>query len=199
MKHVTSGRSTATAMRRGLLGAFALTAAGGAAVAALTMPATPSATAATDPCAASEVAKTIGTVANNTGSYLDSHPETNAALTTASQSQGGPAALGSVKTYFDANPQAAKEMQALQAPLTNLSGRCKLPLTIPQVLGLMQAAHSQGGALPGGTLQGGLPGSLPSAQAVGVPVAQAPPGTAPVSAARQGVGPLPGPMTAGTR
>ena len=59
MNHVTSGRSTATAKRRGLLAAFALTAAGGAAVATLTMPATPSATAATDPCAASEVAKTI--------------------------------------------------------------------------------------------------------------------------------------------
>jgi hemophore len=178
---------------------FALTAAGGAAVAALTMPATPSATAATDPCAASEVAKTIGTVANNTGTYLDSHPETNAALTTASQSQGGPAALGSVKSYFDANPQAAKEMQALQQPLANLSGRCKLPLTVPQVLGLMQAAQSQAGSPPGGALPGGLPGGLPSAQSVAVPVAQAPAGTVPVSAARQGVGPLPGPTAAGTR
>jgi hemophore len=194
VKLVTSSKSSPSALRRGLFAAFAVTAAGGATVAALTVPATPAA-AAPDPCAASEVAKTIGSVANNTGAYLDSHPETNAALTTASQSQGGPAALGSVKNYFDANPQAAKDMQTLQQPLTNLSGRCKLPLTVPQVLGLMQTAQQQGaGALPGG-----LPGSLPSAQSIGVPVGQAPPGTVPVSSASQGGGPLPGPSVTGVR
>ena len=79
--------STGTA-RRGLLGVFAVTAAGGAAVAALAVPgglSAPSATAASDPCAASEVAKTLGSVATTTGNYLDTHPETNTALTTISQ------------------------------------------------------------------------------------------------------------------
>ena len=74
--------------RRGLCAVFAVTAAGGIAVAALAT-ASPSATAATDPCAASEVAKTLGSVATTTGSYLDSHPETNTALTMISQQQAG--------------------------------------------------------------------------------------------------------------
>ncbi|MDT5014503.1 MAG: heme-binding protein, partial [Mycobacterium sp.] len=45
------------ALRRSLYAAFAASAVGGAAVAAL---AVPSATAATDPCAASELARTVG-------------------------------------------------------------------------------------------------------------------------------------------
>ena len=51
---------------------------------------------------------------------LDSHPETNQALTTISQQQGGPQSLGALKTYFDANPQVGKDMQQLQQPLVTL-------------------------------------------------------------------------------
>ena len=51
----------------------------------------------------------------STGNYLDSHPQTNQALTTISQQQGGPQSLGALKTYFDANPQAGKDMQAAAA------------------------------------------------------------------------------------
>lgn len=177
-------------VRRGLFAAFAVVAAGGAAVAAL---AVPSATAATDPCAASQVAKTVGSVANSMGSYLDSHPETNQALTTISQQQGGPQSLVALKTYFDANPQVAKDMQALQAPLASLGSRCQLPVTIPQVLGLMQAAQ-QGGGLPGG-----LPASSPNAQNVGVPSTALPAQSSPAAAVVQGAGPLPGPGTIATR
>jgi heme-binding protein len=178
-------KPTFTAARRSLFAAFALTAAGGAAAVALTMPSgpsLPSATAAPDPCAASEVARTVGSVAMSTGNYLDTHPQTNQTLTTISQSQGGPQSLGALKSYFDANPQVAKEMQALQQPLVNLSGKCKLPITIPQLLGLMQAAQSQGGGLPG-------------AQAVGVPGAAPPALRSPASASTTGTGPLPGPAT----
>ena len=98
-------------------------------------------------------------MATSTGNYLDSHPQTNQALTTISQQQAGPQSLGAVKTYFDANPQVAKDMQQLQQPLVNLSTRCKLPVSLPQLMGLMQAAQQQGGALPGG-----LPGALQTAQ-----------------------------------
>lgn len=178
--------------RRGLFAAFAVCAAGGATIAALAVP-SPSATAATDPCAASQVAKTVGSVANSTGTYLDSHPETNQALTTISQQQGGPASLAALKTYFDANPQAAKDMQALQAPLANLGSRCQLPVTIPQVTGLMQAAQQGGG------VSGGLPGSLPYAQTVGVPGPALPAQSSPAAAVVQGAGPLPGPATVATR
>ncbi len=107
----------------------------------------PAATAAPDPCAASSVARTVGTVANNTGVYLDAHPATNQALTTISQQPAGPQTLGALKTYFDANPDAAKDLQTIQQPLTALSAKCKLPVSLPQLLGLMQAAQ-QGGGLP---------------------------------------------------
>jgi hypothetical protein len=48
----------------------------------------------------------VGAVATNTGSYLDTHPQTNQALTTIAQQQAGPQSLAALKTYFDANPQA---------------------------------------------------------------------------------------------
>ena len=143
--------------RRSLFAAFAVCAAGGAAVVALSVP---SAIAAPDPCAASQVAKTVGSVANSMGTYLDSHPETNQTLTTLSQQQGGPQSLVALKAYFDANPQVGKDMQQLQRPLMDLSGRCKLPVTVPQILGLLQGAQ-QGDGVPGG-----LPGALPGAQTV---------------------------------
>jgi heme-binding protein len=183
--------SSTKALRRSLYAVFAASAAGGAAVAAL---AVPSATAATDPCAASEVARTIGSVAISTGNYLDTHPQTNQALTTISQQQAGPQSLGAIKSYFDANPQVAKDMQQLQQPLVNLSTRCKLPVSLPQLMNLMQAAQQQGGALTGS-----LPGAVQSAQTAGVPGAALPASPSPASAVTQGSGPLPGPSATTTR
>lgn len=186
--------STTGTLRRGLYAAFAACAAGGAAVVALTMPATPlvpSATAASDPCAASEVAKTIGSVATSTSNYLDTHPQTNQALTTISKQQAGPQSLAALKTYFDANPQAGKDMQQLQQPLVTLSSRCKLPLTLPQLMGLMQTAQ-QGGGVPSG-----LPAGLPTAQTVGTPAAISPAQSSAASSISQGGGPLPAPAIAG--
>jgi hemophore len=158
---------------------------------AVTSPAMPSASAAPDPCAASEVAKTIGSVATSTGNYLDSHPQTNQALTTIAKQQPGPQSIGAAKAYFDANPQAAKDMQQLQQPLATLSGRCKLPLTLPQLLGLIQAAQQSAG----------VPASLPGAAAGGPttgPVGGASPAqTSAVSPVSQGTAPLPPTAIAG--
>jgi heme-binding protein len=187
----SSSKLAARTLRRGLAAAFAASITGGAAVAALAVPA---ATAASDPCAASEIARTIGSVATSTGNYLDTHPATNQALTTISQQQAGPQSLGAIKSYFDANPQVAKDMQTLQQPLANLSTRCKLPISLPQLMGLMQAAQQQGGALPGG-----LPGALQTAQTVGAPGAAVPAQSSPASGVWQGPGPLPGPAATSTR
>jgi len=202
---MTGALKTVASARRALCAAFAVTAAGGVAVAALAA-GSPSATAAQDPCAASEVAKTVGSVATSMGSYLDSHPQTNTALTTISQQQGGPQSLVALKTYFDANPQASKDMEQLQQPLVNLSTKCRLPLTLPQLMGLMQNAQ---GTLPGGTLPGttpgttlpgsSLPGALPTAQTVGTPGAASPAQPSPASAVTQGPGPLPGPSAIAAR
>lgn len=187
-------RSITAVPRRGLVATFAASAAAavaGAAVLALTVsssPAMPSATAAPDPCAASEVAATIGSVATSTADYLDEHPQTNQALTAIAKQQGGPQSLGAVKTYFDANPQAAKDMQQLQQPLATLSGRCKLPLTMPQMMGLMQAAQQAPASLPGGPL---------NAPAAGSPGAVAPTQPAAASPVAQGNGALPSAAIAG--
>jgi hemophore len=184
---------TTKALRRSLYAVLAASAVGGAAVAALMGNSAPPASAAPDPCAASQVAKTIGSVATNTGAYLDSHPQTNQALTTISKQQGGPQSLAALKTYFDANPQVGKDMQQLQQPLVNLSGRCNLPITIPQLMGLMQAAQQQGTPLPAS-----LPGGPPAAQTVGVPSAAVPAQRSPAAPATAGSGPLPGPAIATT-
>jgi hemophore len=197
---MTGAFKTVASARRALCAAFAVTAAGGVAVAAL-VTGSPSATAAQDPCAASEVAKTVGSVANSMGSYLDSHPETNTALTTISQQQGGAQSLVALKTYFDANPQASKDMEQLQQPLVNLSTKCRLPLTLPQLMGLMQNAQGAlPGATPGTTLPGSsLPGALQTAQTLGTPGATLPVQPSQASALTQGPGPLPGPSAITTR
>ena len=169
-------------VRRSLYGVFAASAAGGVAAAALAVPA---AKAAPNPCAASEIARTIGSVSTNTGNYLDSHPDTNTALTSAAQ-QPPPQALASLKTYFDANPKVGTDLQTIQQPLVGLTGQCKLPITVPQALQLLQAAAQNGGLVGGGALPAGVP-SLPG-------------GTSPAAGANGPAGgaPLPGPATTTT-
>lgn len=186
---MTIAATTRSTMRRSLYWIFATSALGGAAAAVLVMP---SATAAPDPCAASQIARTIGWVATNTGNYLDSHPDTNAALTGAAQQQPAQA-LASLKTYFDANPQAGKDMQALQLPLAGLSTQCKLPISPSQALQLLQGM--QGGQLPGGAT---LPGGLPSPLGAATPGSAATPALA-GTPALPATGPLPGPTPAMAR
>lgn len=158
---------------------------------AVSSAAIPSASAAPDPCAASEVAKTIGSVATSTGNYLDSHPQTNQALTTIAKQQPGPQSIAAAKAHFDANPQAAKDMQQLQQPLATLSSRCKLPLTLPQLLGLIQAAQQSTG------VPASLPGAAAGGPATGPVVGPTPAQTSAVSPVSQGTAPLPTTAIAG--
>jgi|SRR6185312_4828926 len=117
--------------------------------AAIALSAGPPATGAADPCAASEVAKTVGSVAKSMGDYLDAHPDTNAAMTRALQQQAGPQSFDTLKSYFAANPKVAGDLQTIAQPLTGLSTQCKLPISLPQAMGLLQQAQGAGG-LPGG-------------------------------------------------
>lgn len=176
---------TATATRRRRLVAGLIAASlPSAAIAVLAVPATPTATGASDPCAASEVARTIGSVAKSVGDYLDSHPESNQAMTTMLQQQAGPQSLTSLKSYFEANPKVAMDMTSISQPLTGLSTQCKLPITIPQAMGLMQQVQGAGG-LP--AVPGGAAGALPLGTTPGTP----PAATGPVPPAMGGT--LPGP------
>lgn len=128
---------TATTRRR-LLAVLIALALPGAAVALL---AEPSATGASDPCAASEVARTVGSVAKSMGDYLDSHLETNQVMTAVLQQQVGPGSVASLKAHFEANPKVASDLHALSQPLTDLSTRCSLPISGLQAIGLMQAVQ----------------------------------------------------------
>lgn len=143
--------------RAAVAAAFALTAAAG--LAALS---SPSASAAPDPCAASEVAKTVAMVATHTGNYLEANPEANRTITALSK-QGGPESIAALKAYFDADPQVAGDLQRLQQPLATLSGKCQLPLTLPQVFGLMQAAQQSPPTpvAPNADAAAPVPGRLP--------------------------------------
>src|SRR5262249_47545528 len=116
-----------------------------AAVPAVAVLAGPPATGANDPCAASEIARTIGSVAKSMGDYLDSHPETNQTMTSMLQQQAGPQSFTTMKAYFEANPKVAAEMTSIAQPLTTLSTQCKLPISIPQAMGLLQQAQGAGG------------------------------------------------------
>jgi heme-binding protein len=131
--------------RRSIIGGLIATTLPGAAIAVLFGP---PATGASDPCAASEVSRTIGSVAESMGDYLDKHPETNQSMTALLQQQAGPQSLTSLKSYFEANPKVAGDMTSISAPLTNLSLQCKLPITIPQAMGLVQQAQGAAGGLP---------------------------------------------------
>jgi heme-binding protein len=155
---MTSLTGDTAKMRRRLFGVLTATAMGGATAAVLLS--APSAVGASDPCAASEMARTIGNVARSAGDYLDGHPETNQAMTTVMQQPAGPQSVDSLKGYLTANPKAASDLQTIAQPLAGLSTQCKLPISLPQVLGFMQGA------------QGGLPGGLPNAAAQAISGAQ---------------------------
>jgi heme-binding protein len=166
---MTTGTMTG---RRRLLAGLIAAAVPAAAFAVL---AGPPATGANDPCAASEIARTIGSVSKSMGDYLDSHPETNQTMTTMLQQQAGPQSLTGLKAYFEANPKVAGDLTSIAQPLTTVSTQCKLPISIPQAMGLLQQAQGATGGLPGGlpgggaavSPVGGTPGTAPSGGAPG--------------------------------
>lgn len=149
------------------------------------------ATGANDPCAASEVARTIGSVSKSMGDYLDSHPETNQTMTSMLQQQAGPQSVNRLKSYFDANPKVAGDMTSIAQPLTNLSLQCKLPISIPQAMGLMQQAQGAAGGLP--ALPGNPAGASPLSGTTG-----GAPAAAPQPAPPRTTNPLPGPSRSNT-
>jgi hypothetical protein len=88
-------------------------------------------------------------------------------LTSASKQQP-PQAIATLKAYFDAHPEVGEDMQELQEPVTSLGSQCQLPISLPQVLALMQAASQaqNAGTLPGAQqVAGAVPGAaVPTAQ-----------------------------------
>jgi heme-binding protein len=162
---MTSLTGSDATLRRRLFGVLTATGLGGAM--AVVLVSAPAAGGDKDPCAASEMARTISNVARSAGDYLDGHPETNEAMTSALQQQAGPQSVDSLRTYLAANPKAASDLQTIALPLAGLSSRCQTPpISLPQALGFSQSVQGAsprvGAPAPAvAGAQGALPAEVP--------------------------------------
>lgn len=118
-----------TTTRRGLYGIFAGGLIGAFATAAIAMPA---AKAAPEECSASGVATTQSSVQQSMSTYLQTHPQTNQALTDIAK-QAPTTAEASYQTYLQANPKVVTDLKGIQQPVTDLSSQCGLQTTSSQL------------------------------------------------------------------
>ncbi len=129
-------RMSETTVRRGLYGMFAGGLLGGIASAAILMP---SANAAPDQCSASGVATAQSSVQLSMSTYLQTHPETNQALTDIAK-QSPTEAQVSYRTYFADNPKIADELKGIQQPVTELSSQCGIQASPNQLTDALRTA-----------------------------------------------------------
>jgi len=130
---------SATAVRRGLFGAFATCALGGVVATTIVIP-----TAGAQPdCTASGFSHVASGVLNEAGGWLDTHPDANNVLTAAGMQGAG--AEQSVRDYFTGRPQEYQELRGIAAPLIDLQRGCNTAIQPMQIAALYQAL-SQGGA-----------------------------------------------------
>jgi hemophore-related protein len=120
---------SATAVRRGLFGAFTVC------VAAATV-AAPTANAEPD-CTASGFSHTASGVLAAAGAWLDTHPDANNVLTAAGMQVAG--AEQSVRDYFTGHPQEYQELRGIAAPLIDLQHGCNAAIQPMQIAALYQA------------------------------------------------------------
>jgi hemophore-related protein len=126
---------SATAVRRGLFGAFATCAVAGLTVAIPTAGAQPD-------CTASGFSHTASGVLAAAGAWLDAHPDANNVLTAAGMQGAG--AEQSVRDYFTARPQEYQELRGIAAPLIDLQHGCNAAIQPMQIAALYQALSQSG-------------------------------------------------------
>lgn len=126
---MTSMKMSEKTVRRGLYGMLAGGLLGGVATAAIVLP---SANAAPDQCSASGMATTQSSVSLSMSTYLQTHPQTNQALTDIAK-QTPTEAQASYATYFADNPKVADDLKGLQQPVTELSSQCGIQSTSNQL------------------------------------------------------------------
>jgi hemophore-related protein len=129
---------SATAVRRGLFGAFATCALGGVVAATVAIP-----TAGAEPaCTASGFSHVASGVLNDAGGWLDAHPDANNVLTAAGMQGAG--AETSVRDYFTAHPQEYQELRGIAAPLIDMQHGCGAAIQPMQIAALYQALSQSG-------------------------------------------------------
>ncbi|HYZ67898.1 MAG TPA: heme-binding protein [Mycobacterium sp.] len=128
--------TSATAVRRGLFGAFTTCALAGVAAATV-------ATAGAQPdCTASGFSHTASGVLAAAGAWLDTHPDANNVLTAAGMQGAG--AEQSVRDYFTGRPQDYQELRGIAAPLIDLQHGCNAAIQPMQIAALYQALSQSG-------------------------------------------------------
>jgi heme-binding protein len=125
---------SATTVRRGLYGIFAggLLAFGSAAIVMPVAHANP------DACSQSGIANTASSVSASTAAYLAAHPQTNQALTDIAKQPSGQAEQA-YQVYFNANPQIANELQAINQPADDLLAQCGVNVTPTPISEILQS------------------------------------------------------------
>ncbi|MDT5387612.1 MAG: heme-binding protein [Mycobacterium sp.] len=126
---MTSMKMSEKTVRRGLYGMLAGGLLGGVATAVIVLP---SANAAPDQCSASGMATTQSSVSLSMSTYLQTHPQTNQALTDIAK-QTPTEAQASYATYFADNPKVADDLKGLQQPVTELNSQCGIQSTSNQL------------------------------------------------------------------
>jgi hemophore-related protein len=98
-----------------------------------------SANAAPDACTASGVATTQSSVQLSMSTYLQTHPQTNQAMTDIAK-QSPTEAQVSYRTYFANNPKVADELKGIQQPVTDLSTQCGIQASSNQLTDALETA-----------------------------------------------------------
>jgi hemophore len=128
--------TTAKTVRRGLYGMIAGGLLGGVATATIALP---NANAAPDECSASGVATTQSSVQLSMSTYLQTHPQTDQAMTDIAK-QSPTEAQVSYRTYFANNPKVADDLKGIQQPVTELSSQCGIEVTSNQLTDALKTA-----------------------------------------------------------
>lgn len=142
--------TTATTVRRGLLGMFAggLLAFGSAAIIAPVASAQPAPGPAPAPeCSASSIAGTVSTAAASEGAYLTANPQTNEALTQIS-AQPQPQAKQAYMAFFAENPQVEQQLKAIHEPVSALKENCGVTVSPTPVAQAVWSTDDQAPEVP---------------------------------------------------
>jgi len=128
--------TSAKTVRRGLYGMIAGGLLGGVATATIALP---NANAAPDQCTASGVATTQSSVQLSMSTYLQTHPQTNQAMTDIAKQSPSEAQV-SYRTYFANNPRVADDLKGIQQPVTELSSQCGIEASSNQLTEALKTA-----------------------------------------------------------
>ena len=131
-------KMSASAVRRGLFGAFTTCALASVIAAPIAIP-----TASAEPgCSASDFSRTASGVLADAGGWLDAHPGANDVLSAAGMQGAG--AEQSVRDYFVGRPMEYQELRGIAAPLVDMQRGCNAAIQPMQIAALYQALSQSG-------------------------------------------------------